>query len=167
MGDGRRRMKQIAHTERCHSQMAAFSRLLVLSLVPASGSSSRRRLRWFGLTVWLCQFQAGCGIHYYDRRTGKEHLWGIGHLQMAARPSTDSAVAVVTADEMAGVHIDAGGEDFGVSLGYENRRQITVSPSEQGLVLVWPTADFFNFRVGTNLPVEFLTLTNRATHLGK
>ncbi len=104
----------------------------------------------------VCHYQAGCGIHYYDRRTGKEHLWGVGHLQMAVHPPAHGLAAVATGNEIAGVRLDAGGQDFGVSLGYESRRRLTVNRTAEGSIIAWPTADFFNFRVGTNLPIRTL-----------
>ena len=40
-------------------------------------------------------FASGCAVHYYDKETGTEHLWGFGHLRMKAEPSNDAVVRLV------------------------------------------------------------------------
>jgi len=100
------------------------------------------------LAASLC----GCGIHHYDAKTGVEHLWGFGHLRMRVLPPTNGVEAVITGNQLVGVRVGAGTTDYGLSVGYDNRRWIVINPGASPLTLGWPTADFFNFRIGTNLP---------------
>ncbi|MFT4589665.1 MAG: hypothetical protein ACI8QF_003782, partial [Limisphaerales bacterium] len=55
-----------------------------------------------GKSVWRAvlaavslAFASGCAVHYYDKETGTEHLWGFGHLRMKAEPSEDGVVRAV------------------------------------------------------------------------
>ena len=94
----------------------------------------------------------GCGIHYYDARTGVEHVWGFGHLQMRVLPPTNGIQAVVKGYSIIGAKVGGSPDDYGVSLGYDSRRMIYVSPENALFDLSWPDASFFNVRVGTNFP---------------
>ena len=100
----------------------------------------------------LASCLCGCGIHHYDAKTGVEHLWGFGHLRMRVHPPTNGVQAVITGNQLVGVRVGAGTADYGLSVGYDNRRWIVINPGPAPLTLGWPTADFFNFRIGTNLP---------------
>src|SRR5437016_1141914 len=37
---------------------------------------------------------SGCGIHYYDAKTGTEHFWGCGHLKAKTYGTNGSTVSV-------------------------------------------------------------------------
>ncbi len=102
-----------------------------------------------GASLWLL---TGCGIHYYDARTGVEHLWGFGHLQMRVQPPTNGVTAAITGNEVVGVRVGAGVSEYGLSVGYDSRRMVVVDPSAAPLVVAWPEADFFSVRVGSHLP---------------
>lgn len=96
----------------------------------------------------------GCALHYYDKRTGAEHVWGIGHVRMKAAPVAENIDSVVTGTSVAGVSLGAGREDYYFSAGWDYRRRIVVG-NNAALALDWPNADFFNVRVGADPP--FLT----------
>lgn len=96
---------------------------------------------------------SGCGIHYYDAKTGTEHLWGFGHLRMRVQPPDEGVQAVVKGYSIAGAKVGGSQEDYGISVGYDSRRIILITATNAAFGLEWPTASFFNVRVGgTNPP---------------
>lgn len=95
---------------------------------------------------------AGCGIHYYDTRTGTEHLWGFGHLRMRVVPPTNGPQAVVKGYTVVGGKVGGSADDYGVAFGYDSRRLIQIAPEGARFTLEWPDASFFNVRIGTNTP---------------
>ena len=97
---------------------------------------------------------AGCAVHYFDKKTGTEHLWGFGHMKMKIAPQNEGVQAVVKGTETLGFNLAAGQEDYHIGLGWDYRRQIVVS-SNASVRLEWPTGDFFNVRAGSIPP--FLT----------
>jgi hypothetical protein len=103
----------------------------------------------------LALLGGGCGFHYYDQRTGVEHVWGFGHLQMRVQPPTNGVQAVIKGYAVVGAKIGGSPDDYGLSLGYDSRRMIYLSPLDAQFGLQWPDANFFNVRVGTNLPPDF------------
>ncbi len=98
---------------------------------------------------------SGCGFHYYDAKTGVEHVWGFGHLRMRVLPPTNNVQAVIKGYTIVGAKLGGSPDDYGLSLGYDNRRLIYVAPLDAQFSLEWPRASFFNVRLGTNLPTEF------------
>jgi hypothetical protein len=106
-----------------------------------------------GLLVCL-GITSGCALHYYDSKTGTEHLWGIGHQKMKVIPHREGVQAVIKGTESLGVSIGHGAEGGHFTAGWDYRRRIDVG-SNAAVRLEWPTGDYFNFRVGTKPP--FLT----------
>jgi len=94
---------------------------------------------------------AGCAIHYYDKESGTEHLWGFGHLKMKAPPPNEGVQAVVTGTETLGFNVGAGEEDYHIGAGWDYRRRIVIS-SNAAVRLEWPNRNFFNVRFGTVPP---------------
>lgn len=94
---------------------------------------------------------SGCALHYYDQRTGTEHVWGIGHVRMKAAPVTDKIDSVVSGTSAIGMNVGAGREEYYFSAGWDYRRRIVIG-TNAAMALEWPNADFFNVRVGTNPP---------------
>jgi hypothetical protein len=68
----------------------------------------------------------------------------------ASRPSGDLQTRV-NGTETIGLTIGAGQEDYHVGVGWNYSRRILVG-NNASVTLEWPTADFFNVRVGTNPP---------------
>ena len=110
-----------------------------------------------GLVVVLALITTGCGVHYYNPRTGVEHLWGIGHLRMRVVPPTNGVAAVIKGYEVIGVKLGGSQEDYGFTAGYDSRRLILINPTNAAFSLEWPDASFFNVRVGTNFPSSLET----------
>ena len=96
-------------------------------------------------------FAPGCAVHYYDKKSGADHLWGIGHMKMRASPPNEGVQAVVKGIETLGLNLAAGREDYHIGLGWDYRRRIVIS-SNSAVRLEWPNGNFFNIRVGTVPP---------------
>ena len=101
--------------------------------------------------VIFSSFSTGCAVHYYDKATGTEHLWGFGHFKMAVHPSDEGVTAVIKGTQTLGLGLGLGREDYYLTAGWNNQRFVTVA-NNASVRLEWPTADFFNVRVGTNFP---------------
>jgi len=101
--------------------------------------------------VGLLPLGGGCALHYYDAKTGTEHLWGFGHMKLKAAPPAEGVRAVVKGTESLGLDIGAGQDDYRIAVGWHSRRQIVVS-SNTTVRLEWPNGDFFNVRVGSLPP---------------
>lgn len=110
----------------------------------------------------LAAGSAGCAVHYYDKSTGTEHLWGFGHLKMAVQPSSEGVRAVVKGTQTLGLGFGLGREDYFLSAGWNNQRILKVADNTS-VRFEWPTADFFNVRVGTNFPPAYWTTNNPET----
>jgi hypothetical protein len=106
------------------------------------------RFAGYGILAAICLTASGCGIHYFDSRTGTEHVWGFGHLCLRAQPATNSVQAVVKGYSIVGLKAGGSEDDYGVCVGYDSRRFIYVSPSNAAFALEWPNASFLNVRVG-------------------
>jgi hypothetical protein len=101
----------------------------------------------------------GCAVHYYDKASGTENIWGFGHLKMAVHPSDEGVTAVVKGTQIFGLGLGLGQKDYYLTAGWSNQRYITVA-NNTSVRFEWPTADFFNVRVGTNFPTMYCTTNN-------
>lgn len=120
------------------------------------------------LALCVCMLATGCAVHYFDKQTGTEHLWGFGHLKMKAAPraedgavATNAAVAFVTGVRTLGLNLGAGEEYAGVTAGWDSRFRVIIKQEDSSFCLLWPTnsiwlpqdlKDIFTIRVGTNCP---------------
>lgn len=96
---------------------------------------------------------SGCAIHYYDAKTGIEHLIGFGHLKLK-HPAPDDAVrAVVVGTESAGISVGALGEAQYLGLGLHRREQIMLYDEDVALSLDRPLGGgLFTAVIGSGLP---------------
>src|SRR5438445_11907973 len=99
------------------------------------------------VVAWLCALNGaaalatGCAVHYYDKQSGTEHLWGFGHLKMKAAPPNEGVQAVVKGVETLGFSVGADEEDCHVGVGWDFRRRIVLS-SNTAVRLEWPNGSF-------------------------
>ena len=103
------------------------------------------------LAITAVTLLSGCAVHYYDTKSGTEHLWGFGHLKMKVTPQSEGVQAVVKGVETLGFNLAAGKEDYHIGVGWDYRRRIDIS-SNAAVRIEWPTGDFFNVRVGAKPP---------------
>jgi hypothetical protein len=115
----------------------------------------------FLFLVIIGSFASGCAVHYFDTKSGTEHLWGFGHMKMKVVPPNEGVQAVVKGTETLGFNLAAGQEDYHIGLGWDYRRRIVVS-SNAAVRLEWPNGDFFNVRVGTIPPFATNSSPNNA-----
>lgn len=107
----------------------------------------------------LALLTSGCAVHYYDKATGTEHLWGFGHMKMKVAPSGEGVRAIVKGTQTLGLGVGLGREDYYLSAGWSSQRILRVA-DDTCVRFEWPTADFFNVRVGTNFPPAYCTTNN-------
>lgn len=141
------------------------SRLLQPRRAPCTSRSGG--LRSIGLLGAIAFFgTSGCAVHYYDKQSGTEHLWGFGHLKMRAVPRhsdrppfTNAVMAYATGTQTLGFSLGAGEDDAGVGAGWNSRSRLTIKAEDSSFYLIWPTnslwlprelKSFFNVRVGSD-----------------
>jgi hypothetical protein len=117
----------------------------------------------------LIMATSGCAIHYYEKQTGTEHLWGFGHLKMRAVPQradqppfTNAVVAFVTGIRTLGAHLGAGEDFAGIAAGWDSRSRLVIAAEDAHFYLLWPTNTvrlpqalkdrLFTVRVGPDFP---------------
>ena len=93
-----------------------------------------------------------CALHYYDPKTGAEHVWGVGHIAMKVTPPKDGHQAAVRGTDLLGVSAGQADEGLYLSLGWDHRRHVEILDPNTAVGLEWPSGDFFNVRVGSTLP---------------
>ena len=93
----------------------------------------------------------GCALHYYEPKSGTEHLWGFGHMKMKVLPSNEGVQATVKGVETLGFNLALGKEDYHLGVGWDYRRRMDIG-SNAAVRIEWPNSDFFNIRVGTKPP---------------
>ena len=68
---------------------------------------------------WLC-------THYFDAKTGTEHIWGIGHMAMKPSASSEGLKAVGRRTDVVGISIGKLQEDIHLELGWGSRQRIDI-----------------------------------------
>ena len=111
--------------------------------------SELRRAVIMGAVTVAC---SGCAVHYYDRTSGTEHLWGFGHMKMKVCPPEEGVAAVLKGTTVAGVAVGTDEDGFGVTAGWENRRRLYMNPTNASIRFEWPDGDLFNVRIGSLPP---------------
>lgn len=126
------------------------------------------RLFVLGVLMMLFLAGSGCAVHYFDRATGTEHLWGLGHLKMRAVPQhsnqppwSNAVTAFVTGNQTLGLSLGTGPDHFGFAAGWDSRSRLNVIAPDTSFYLLWPTnsiwlpwqlRDLFTVRVGPDFP---------------
>jgi hypothetical protein len=100
-----------------------------------------------------------CAVHYYDEKTGAEHIFGLGHMVMKASTPDKNHQAIVRGTDILGVAFGKNDEGSYLSLGWDSRRRINVINEDALIELVWPDGDFLNTRIGSSLPSKTLKKT--------
>ncbi len=102
--------------------------------------------------LMLSTLISGCTVHYFDQKTGAEHIWGFGHLVMKASSPKEGHRALIRGTDVAGLALgksDAGGY---LIVGWEQRRLVEIIDQNTSLRLEWPNTNFLNLRVGSDWP---------------
>jgi hypothetical protein len=130
--------------------------------------------------IWVLALTASCSVHYYDQKSGTEHLWGFGHMRMRAVPRwgdeppfTNAVMAFATGVRTLGLHVGAGEEFGGLVAGWDSRSRMVIASEHAHFCLFWPTnaiwlpwdlrERFFTVRVGPDFPFTNSTFTPNST----
>lgn len=94
----------------------------------------------------------GCALHYYDKETGAEHIYGFGHMVMKVTPQTDAHKAVVLGTDLMGLGFGQNREGGFLSFGWNSQRRIAIFDDNTTVDLIWPDSSFLNTRIGHATP---------------
>ncbi len=95
---------------------------------------------------------AGCALHYYDAKTGTEHVWGIGHMAMKVSSANEGVRAVVHGISAVGLAVGSFDAQHYLSVGWTTQQQVEVIDENAAVRLEWPDSSPFNVRVGSSWP---------------
>lgn len=104
-------------------------------------------------------FLESCALHYYDKETQAEHIFGFGHMVMKAQDAGANRVAIVRGNSLLGLSTgmdDAGGH---FAAGWSSNRTINILQSDAAIELLWPTNDLLNVRIGEPFFAEQAQIT--------
>ena len=97
---------------------------------------------------------SGCAIHYYDKDTGVQHIWGFGHMTMKAAKPNEGLQAVVHGADLLGLSIGKADKHSFLTAGWQRLRFIEVLKQSTSIRLEWPDSSFLKVRVGSKFPVD-------------
>lgn len=109
-------------------------------------------LKVLAVTILVSVVMEGCAVQYYDKATQTEHLWGIGHFKMQVKPPNEGVQAIVKGNEVLGVSVKVGADDYHMLFGWNRTAQMSVVSEGASVRLEWPTSDMFSVRVGSRPP---------------
>lgn len=95
---------------------------------------------------------SSCAIHYYDKESEAEHIFGFGHLVMKASSPKNSHQAIVQGSDIWGLGLGTKDNGAFFSLGWDSVRKIKIIDKNTIVDLRWPDSDFFNTRIGSSFP---------------
>jgi hypothetical protein len=95
---------------------------------------------------------AGCAVHYFDPKTGTEHLWGFGHLKMRVAPPAEGLQAIVRGTDVVGVSTGVADKQAYLTVGWHRIQRLDIVQESTAFRLEWPNSDFINVRVGSKFP---------------
>ena len=109
----------------------------------------------FGLisVAALALFTWGCAVHYYEEKTGVEHIWGFGHLKMKSAKPNEGLQAVVHGSDVVGLSVGTADQHGYVTVGWQRLEYIDVLKDNTALRLEWPDSAFASVRVGSQFPL--------------
>lgn len=94
----------------------------------------------------------GCAIHYFDQKTGTEHLWGIGHMKVKVSQPSEGLQAVVRGVDVIGVGGGRVADEGYLALGWQSQQRMDILNEDTSIRLEWCGSDFANVRVGSEFP---------------
>lgn len=108
------------------------------------------------LVVILPVILIGCAVHYYDKKTGTEHIWGFGHMKMKISASNEGLQAVVHGTDVFGISIGKADNQTYFTAGWQRLEFIDVVKESTSVRLEYdlPKSSFVNFRVGSEYPFD-------------
>ena len=95
----------------------------------------------------------GCAVHYYEEKTGVEHIWGFGHMKMKTAKPNEGLQAVVHGSDVVGLSVGKADQHGYVTVGWQRLEYIDVLKDNTALRLEWPDSAFASVRVGSQFPL--------------
>src|SRR5437879_10792528 len=68
----------------------------------------------------------GCAVHYFDTKSGTEHLWGIGHMAMKPGSANEGLKAVGHRTDIVGVSIGKLREGVHFEIGWGSEQRVEI-----------------------------------------
>ena len=120
---------------------------------------ARRGSKWFWSLGSILVFPglllcSGCAVHYYDRKTATEHIWGFGHMKMRTGEANEGLNAVVHATEVLGLSTGKADRQIYTTLGWHRVESIDIRRDDIQIRLERPKGTFWNVRVGSSFPTN-------------
>ncbi|MFA5984362.1 MAG: hypothetical protein WC782_10130 [Methylococcaceae bacterium] len=103
---------------------------------------------------------SGCAIHYYDKESGAEHIYGFGHMVMKAKSPDNTHQAIVRGTDIWGLGLGYNDDGGYFSLGWDSVRRIEIIDENTTVDLIWPNSNFLNTRIGSSFPGTTLKQSN-------
>jgi len=94
----------------------------------------------------------GCAYRYYDRKTGTEHLYGVGHMKMRHIRPNEGVQGVVTGVSTFGVGFGFPRDGFNLHAGHETEQRLDIYAEDAQIRLEWPSSDFSRVNLGSKFP---------------
>ena len=104
------------------------------------------------LGILVLALVSGCAVHYFDQKTGAEHIWGVGHMVMKISVPGEERQALIHGTDVAGVGLGKSDAGYYAIVGWEQRRRVEIINQNASVRLEWPHSDFLNLRVGSSWP---------------
>lgn len=126
--------------------------------------------RIFTCSLWILFLTtsfSGCALHYYEEKTGVEHIWGIGHMKMKAAKPNEGLQAVVHGTNVLGISVGKADKHGYLTFGWQRLEFIDVLKESTSIRLDWPDNSFANVRVGSEFPIEIPWMKNTQSKLSK
>jgi hypothetical protein len=90
---------------------------------------------------------SGCALHYYDRATGTDHLWGIGHLSMQTQTEQNKKIALIRGLETVGFVTGIGQDDSYFQTGWSRQQRLELLQPDAAIQIKKLSADFMTFKI--------------------
>lgn len=113
----------------------------------------RFRLSRLGASAF-CLALPACAIHYHDRHTGTDHLWGFGHVAIRLAPVEEGVRGVFREIESIGVSIGVARDNSYIAAGWHRLRRIDILAADAAVRIDRPAGGFFSIRVGTEFRAQ-------------
>ena len=104
------------------------------------------------ILVVLAGFISGCAVHYFDKKTGTEHIWGFGHMKMKVAPEEEGLQAIVRGTDVLGLSTGSADKQAYLTLGWHRIQRLDIVTESTAVRLEGPNSDFVNLRVGSKFP---------------
>ena len=101
----------------------------------------------------LAGFFSGCAVHYFDQKTGAEHIWGVGHMKMKMAPEEEGVQAIVRGTDVLGVSMGSADQQAYLTFGWHRIQRLDIVTESTAVRLEWPNSDFVNIRFGSSFPI--------------